>query len=85
MTLKGKRNHCNVKLLRGYGASISLRDKKVCLKGGRDVFTGKQETEERFVSQIPYKIIVIAGREYISTYATHLLTQHNINVILPDS
>jgi CRISP-associated protein Cas1 len=43
MTLKGKKNHYNVKLLRGCGASISLRNNKVCLKGGKDIFAGHQE------------------------------------------
>jgi CRISP-associated protein Cas1 len=46
MTLKGHKNHYNMKLLRGYGASISLRSNKVSLKGGRDVFAGQQEVEE---------------------------------------
>jgi CRISPR-associated protein Cas1 len=85
LTLKGRKNHYNVKLLKGYGASISLRNKKVCLKGGRDVFTGKQEIEEWFVTQIPYEKIVIAGKGYVSTEAIQLLTQHNVNVILLDS
>ncbi|AIF83429.1 CRISPR-associated endonuclease Cas1 [Candidatus Nitrososphaera evergladensis SR1] len=85
MTLKGRKNHYNIKMLKGYGASISLKDKKVCLKGGRDAFTGKQDIEEWFVSQIPYEKIVLAGRGYVSTDAIQLLTQHNVNVILLDS
>jgi CRISPR-associated protein Cas1 len=85
MTLKGKKNHYNVKLLRGYGASISLKKNKVVLKGGRDIFTGQQEVEEWFVTQIPYERIVIAGKGYVSTDAIQLLTDHNINVILLDS
>jgi hypothetical protein len=43
MTLRGHKNHYNVKLLRGYGASISLRNNKVYLKGGKDIFAGHQE------------------------------------------
>jgi hypothetical protein len=46
MTLKGKKNHYNVKLLRGYGCSIRLKDNKVVLRDGTDVFTGKAEVEE---------------------------------------
>jgi hypothetical protein len=46
MTLKGKKNHYNVKLLRGYECSIRLKDNKVVLRGGTDVFTGKAEVEE---------------------------------------
>jgi CRISPR-associated protein Cas1 len=85
LTLKGKRNHYNVKLLRGYGCSISLKNNKVCLKGGRDIFTGQQEIEDWFVTQIPYERIVIAGKGYVSTDAIQLLTDYNINVILLDA
>jgi CRISP-associated protein Cas1 len=49
MTLKGKRNHYNVKLLRGYDVSISLKENGVCLKGGRDPLTAEQEVEEWFL------------------------------------
>jgi CRISPR-associated protein Cas1 len=55
MTLKGKKNHYNVKLLRGYGTSIALKNRKICLKDGKDIFTGKQEVEEWFITQIPYE------------------------------
>lgn len=85
MTLKGKKNHYNVKLLKGYGASISLKKNKVCLKGGRDPFTGQQEIEEWFFTQILYARIVVAGKGYVSTDAIQLLTSHNVNVILLDS
>src|SRR2546425_8128800 len=85
MTLPGKKNHYNVKLLRGYGCSISLKNNKVCLKGGKDVFTGQQDVEEWFVTQIPYERIVISGKGYVSIDAIQLLSDHNINVILLDS
>ena len=85
MTLKGKKNHYNVKLLRGYGCAISLKDNRVCLKGGRDPFTGQQEIEEWFVTQVPYEKIVISGKGYVSTGAIELLSQYNVNVILLDS
>ena len=85
MTVAGQKNHYNVKLLKGYGVSINLKDNRLCLKGGRDPFTGEQETEEWFVSQIPYERIVISGKGYLSTEAIKLLTDHNINVILTDT
>ena len=85
MTLKGRKNHYNVKLLKGYGVSISQKEKRVCLKGGIDPFTGKQEIEEWFVSQVPYEKIVIAGKGYVSTDVLELLSKHNINVILLDT
>jgi hypothetical protein len=45
MTLKGHKNHYNVKLLRGYGVVISLKDNKTTLRNGTDVF-GHAEKEE---------------------------------------
>jgi CRISP-associated protein Cas1 len=53
MTLKGKQNHYNVKLLRGYGVSINLKDNKIILKNGQHDITGKSETEEYFVTRMP--------------------------------
>jgi len=85
MTVAGQRNHYNVKLLKGYGVSINLKGSRICLKGGRDPFTGEQEIEEWFVSQIPYERIVISGKGYLSTEAVKLLTDYNINVILTDT
>jgi CRISPR-associated protein Cas1 len=85
MTLKGKKNHYGVKLLRGYGCSVRLKDNKVVLRGGTDVFTGEAETEEWFVTQIPYERIIVSGKGYLSTDAVSLLSQKNINVILLDS
>lgn len=85
MTLKGKKNHYNIKLLRGYGVSISLKNNRVILKDGIDIFTNKSEKEEWFVTQIPYEKIVISGKGYVSTEAIKLLSEKNINVILLDS
>ncbi len=85
MTVQGQKNHYNVKLLKGYGVSINLKDRKICLKGGTDPFTGEQEIEEWFVTQIPYERIVISGKGYLSTEAIKLLTEHNINIILTDT
>lgn len=55
------------------------------MKGGRDPFTGEQEAEEWFVTQIPCERIVISGKEYLSTEAVKLLTDHNVNIILTDT
>jgi CRISPR-associated protein Cas1 len=57
----------------------------VTLRGGTDVFAGKTETKEWFVTQIPYERIVISGKGYLSTDAISLLSQKNIKVILLDS
>lgn len=85
MTLKGRKNHYNVKLLRGYGVSISLKDNKINLKNGVDILSGKSETESWFITQLPYEKIVISGKGYISTDALKLLNQNNRNVLLTDT
>ncbi|MGQ0794838.1 MAG: CRISPR-associated endonuclease Cas1 [Nitrosopumilaceae archaeon] len=85
MTLKGHKNHYNIKLLRGYGVAIHLKDNRVILKNGLDVLSNKSEKEEWFVTQIPYEKIVISGRGYVSTDAIKLLSEKNVNVILTDT
>jgi CRISP-associated protein Cas1 len=85
MTVKGQKNHYNIKVLRGYGVSIALRNNKVSLRNGTDIFTGEAEKEEWFVTQIPYERIMISGKGYLSTEAIKLLTKKNINVILTDT
>ena len=85
MTQRNQRNHYNVKLLRGYGVSISLKNNHLILKNGQNDITGISEKEEWFVSKIPYEKIVISGKGYLSTEAISLLNQNNINVILTDT
>jgi CRISPR-associated protein Cas1 len=85
LTLKGKHNHYNIKLLRGYGVSINLKDNKIVLKNGQNDITGESEKEEWFVTQIPYEKIVISGKGYVSTEAIRLLSEKNLNVILTDT
>ena len=79
------RNHYNVKLLRGYGVSISLKNSKIILKNGSHDVTGESEKEEWFVNQMPYEKIVISGKGYISTEAMSVLSEHNRHIILADT
>jgi len=85
MTLKGRKNHYNVKLLRGYGVSISLKNNKIILRNGRDVFTGISNVEEWLVTKIPYEKIIVSGKGYLSTEAIKLLNENNKNAILTDT
>ena len=85
MTQISQRNHYNVKLLRGYGVSISVKDNHLIFKNGQNDITGISEKEEWFVSKIPYEKIVISGKGYVSTEAITLLNQNNINIILTDT
>jgi len=85
LTLKGHKNHYNIKLLRGYGVSINIKDNKIILKNGANDITGESEKEEWFVTKIPYEKIVISGRGYVSTEAISLLSSKNINVLLVDT
>lgn len=80
-----KRNHYNVKLLRGYGVSVSLKNSKIILKNGSHDVTGESEKEEWFVNQMPYEKIVISGKGYVSTEAMSVLSKHNRHVILMDT
>ena len=45
MTLKGQRNHYNVKFLKGYGHSISVKNLKIILKDCHDPFSEPKEEE----------------------------------------
>ncbi len=84
MTLKGKHSHYNVKFLKGYGFSISVKDSKVVLKNSYDPFK-ESEVESWYVKNMPYEKIVLSGKGYISTEALSLLTENNRNVILLDT
>jgi len=53
MTCHGQRNHYNVKLLRGYGISINVKDNRLILKNGQNDIAGQSEKEEWIVSKIP--------------------------------
>lgn len=85
MTLKGHHSHYNIKLLRGYGISINLKDNKLILKNGQNDITGESEKEEWFATKIPYEKIVVSGKGYLSTEAVSLLSENNINLILTDT
>ncbi|TAK25701.1 MAG: CRISPR-associated endonuclease Cas1, partial [Nitrosarchaeum sp.] len=84
MTLKGKKNHYNIKVLTGYGISVSVKENKLVIKGSLDPFS-PQETESWFIGNMPYEKIVIAGKGYLSTEAISLLCTHNRNLIIVDS
>ena len=84
MTLEGKKNHYNVKFLKGYGFSVSVKDNKIVLKNAYDPFN-EPEVEEWYVSNMPYEKIVLSGKGYISTEALSLLSENNRNLILLDT
>ncbi len=59
------KDHYSIRLLKGYGVSINLKDNRICLKGSHDPFIDEKETEEWFVTQIPYDRIVVSGKGYL--------------------
>lgn len=79
----GKKNHYNVKFLKGYGHSISVKDSKIILKNCSDPFSEPQ-IESWYVKNMPYEKLVLQGKGYLSTEALYLLSQNNRNVILLD-
>jgi len=76
--------YSNVKFLKGYGHSISVKDSKIILKDCHDPFSDCS-TEEWFARDIPYERIVLQGKGYISTESLSLLSENNRTVILLDS
>ncbi len=84
MTLKGHKPHFNIKFLKDYGHSISVKNSKIILKDCHDPFS-EPTLEEWFVKNMPYEKIVLSGKGYISTEALSLLSQNNRNVILLDT
>ena len=74
-----------VKLLRGYGMGITLKDNQIILKNGKHFYEKKHEIESYFPSRFPYERLVVSGRGIISTEAIKTLSENNINVILTDS
>ncbi len=74
-----------VKLLRGYGMGITLKDNQIVLKNGKHFYEKDHEIESHFPSRFPYERIVISGRGIISTDAIRSLSENNVNVILTDS
>ena len=84
MTLQGQKKHYNVKFLKGYGFSISVKDSKIILKDCHDPFSEPQ-IESWYIKNMPYEKIVLQGKGYISTDALSLISQNNRNVILLDN
>ena len=84
MTLKNHKNHYNVKFLKGYGYSVTVKDSKIVLKNNYDPFS-EPSVESWFVKNMPYEKIILQGKGYISTEALSLLAENNRNVILLDT
>ena len=84
MTLRNQKNHYNVKFLKGYGHSISVKDSKIILKDNHDPFS-HSTTEEWFVKDMPYQRIILQGKGYISTEGLSLLSENNRTVVLLDN
>jgi CRISPR-associated protein Cas1 len=82
MTLE--KNH-RVKLLRGYGMGITLKDNQIVLKNGKHFYEKEHEIESYFPSRFPYERIIISGKGIITTEAIKSLSKSNVNVILMDT
>ena len=85
MTVRGQKNHYNVKFLKGYGCSVSLKDNQVTLKNGLSHFSDSREVEKFYVTKIPYRKIILSGKGYVSTEAVKLLTEKNIQLLITDT
>ena len=74
-----------VKLLRGYGMGITLKDNQIVLKNGKHFYEKEHEIESYFPSRFPYERIVISGKGMISTESIKVLSENNVNLIFTDS
>ncbi|MGY5148144.1 MAG: CRISPR-associated endonuclease Cas1 [Candidatus Nitrosopumilus sp. bin_7KS] len=84
LTSTGKKNHYNIKFLRGYGHSISVKNSKLILKDCHDPFSPPC-IEEWSPNRMPYEKIILSGKGYVSTEALAMLSENNRNVILLDT
>lgn len=85
MTQLGQQNHYDIKYLHGYGSQISVKNQRVVLKNGIDVFSQEQEIEEFVPTAIPYSRIVLSKDGYISNKAIQLLADNYVSLIFVDS
>ena len=85
MTVRGQKNHFNVKFLKGYGCAVNLKDNQVTLKNGLSPFSDSREVETFYVTKIPYRKIILSGKGYVSTEAVKLLTEKNIQLLITDT
>ena len=83
MTLNS-RNHYNVKFLKGYSHSISVKNSKIILKDCHDPFS-KPIIEEWHPNRMPYEKIILSGKGFVSTEALAMLSESNRNVMLLDT
>jgi hypothetical protein len=67
MTVKGQKNHYNVKVLCGHGATICLKNNRLCLKGGKEVFSSQQEVDKWFVTQLTCEGVVTGCVQWLCT------------------
>ena len=82
--MQDQKNHYNVKFLKGYGHSISVKNSKLILKSNHDPFS-TPEIEEWHPNRMPYEKIILSGNGYVSTEALAMLSENNRNVILLDT
>lgn len=85
MTQFGQQNHYDIKYLHGYGSQVSVKNQRIVLKNGIDVFTKKQEIEEFVPTGVPYSRIVLGKDGYVSNKAIQLLSDNHVSLIFLDS
>ena len=85
MTLRNKKNHYNIKFLKGFGCAVNLKGNQITLKQGMSPFSDSQEKETWYVTKIPYEKIILSGKGYVSTEAVKLLTENNIQILITDT
>jgi CRISPR-associated protein Cas1 len=77
--------HHHVKLLRGFGLSITTKENQIILKNGKHFYEKEHEIESYFPKKFPYERLVISGKGMLSTEDIKTLSENNVNVILTDT
>ncbi|PIN82106.1 MAG: CRISPR-associated endonuclease Cas1 [Nitrosopumilales archaeon CG11_big_fil_rev_8_21_14_0_20_33_24] len=72
-----------IKVLKGYGFSVSVKDNKIVLKNA--IPFQENIPEEHYANNLPYEKIVLCGKGYVSTEAMSLLCEKNCSLVLMDT
>lgn len=83
-TLKGRQNHYNVKLLSGFGLSISLKDNKLVLKNGTYPYSDVPELEELGkVQNEHYSLLKLVGSDSVHKLKNQILILILVSCLVP--
>jgi CRISPR-associated protein Cas1 len=72
-----------IKVLKGYGFYVKVKDNKIIFKNA--IPFQENKPEEHYANNLPYEKIVLCGKGYVSTEAISLLYEKNCSLVLMDT